>query len=279
MAQAISGVYRITNTVSKRIYIGSSYDINERQNKHFSDLKGLRHCNNFIQNSYNKHGEEAFIFEIIEECEKSQCLIREQWYLDNIIDWDKDYNLSRNACGGNNGKLSQSNIEEIFQLNNKGWTNKNISDKLNIPSFTIIKVLNKQSYKRFSENLIALPSTYNLRQPIRNRQIKWLLKYKPLTSIAEYFGINKSVLLQIISRNLDPEIPCPELLEHIRESKQFQGNHKRPVSQYTLDGQFIGNFKSTTEAAKTLNISPGNICACAAGRRNKSGGYKWKYLT
>ena len=32
------------------------------------------------------------------------------------------------------------------------------------------------------------------------------------------------------------------------------------------------------EASETLKLSRGNICLCCEGIRNKTGGYRWRYL-
>src|SRR5207244_3060364 len=52
--------------------------------------------NNHLQNAWNKYGEAAFVFEIIERCEVGICLNREQHYLDTIKPWD--HNIGYNIC-------------------------------------------------------------------------------------------------------------------------------------------------------------------------------------
>ena len=40
----------------------------ERIRKHFWDLKNNRHDNQHLQCSYNKHGEDAFLYSVLEYC-------------------------------------------------------------------------------------------------------------------------------------------------------------------------------------------------------------------
>ena len=51
-------------------------------------------------------------------------------------------------------------------------------------------------------------------------------------------------------------------------------NAKR-VRQYTLNGDFVAEYKSSGEAKKTTGIS--NISACCRGERNQAGGYVWRW--
>ena len=64
------------------------------------------------------------------------------------------------------------------------------------------------------------------------------------------------------------------------------GNCKRKISeansikinQYDLQDNFIKQWNSMKEASETLKLSRGNICLCCEGIRNKTGGYRWRYL-
>jgi len=99
---AINGVYCITNTVTNKVYIGSSASkggIKERCRHHKSDLKRNKHCNKYLQHAYNQYGPSAFSYKILEECSKEQCLEREQYYMDlfQSYDPDKGYNLCKIA--------------------------------------------------------------------------------------------------------------------------------------------------------------------------------------
>lgn len=53
--------------------------------------------------------------------------------------------------------------------------------------------------------------------------------------------------------------------------------HSKAVLQYTLDGIFIKEWKSATQATKELNINGSHISSCCKGKRKTCGGYVWKY--
>ena len=52
----------------------------------------------------------------------------------------------------------------------------------------------------------------------------------------------------------------------------------KPIAQYTLNGKLLKVWPSPTEVHRQLGISPGNISAVARGKRNKAGGFVWKYI-
>ena len=86
------GIYRIKNLINNKIYIGSTKNIKARWAKHKTLLKHNKHQNIHLQKSWNKYGESAFIFEIIEECEIDNLLNREQFFIDSL---DPEYNQTK----------------------------------------------------------------------------------------------------------------------------------------------------------------------------------------
>lgn len=97
--EIICGIYKITNIITNKVYIGSSKNIYSRWNKHIYDLKNNKHHSTHLQRSWNYYGNENFKFEIIEECTSDKLIEREQFYIDfyNSSDPNCGYNVSRLA--------------------------------------------------------------------------------------------------------------------------------------------------------------------------------------
>lgn len=89
-----SGIYQIKNNVTNKIYIGSSDNFERRRGQHFWRLQSGSHHSIHLQHSFNKYGEEAFEFSIIEECEIDVLFEREQYYLDTLL-YSKEYCLTK----------------------------------------------------------------------------------------------------------------------------------------------------------------------------------------
>lgn len=78
------GIYKITNIVNNKCYIGSSRNIMKRISEHKRRLRKKNHHSIKLQRSWDVYGEENFIFEIICECEINQLISLEQKYFDEI---------------------------------------------------------------------------------------------------------------------------------------------------------------------------------------------------
>lgn len=92
-----SGIYRIINNENGKFYVGSAAGkngIHQRFQDHRKTLRGNRHCNSYLQKSWNKYGEQLFSFEVLEFCEKDKCIEREQYYLNML---NPQYNICKTA--------------------------------------------------------------------------------------------------------------------------------------------------------------------------------------
>lgn len=120
-----SGVYKITNIESGKFYIGSSKDIENRIVDHIRDLKKNDHSNIILQRSWNLHGSGSFTFETVEECIPSECLLREQYYLDLLKPYmGIGYNINKCANGGDSFTY-HPNKEEMREKNRLLSTGEN----------------------------------------------------------------------------------------------------------------------------------------------------------
>ncbi len=54
--------------------------------------------------------------------------------------------------------------------------------------------------------------------------------------------------------------------------------NNKTVYQYSLDGEFIKEWRSISFASRELHINAPNISMCAKGKRPNAGGYKWSYI-
>ena len=95
MKDKISGIYCIENIVTHKKYIGQSINIYYRWRKHKEALNSNTHDNSYLQNSWNKYGQENFSFYIVEQCGCDQLNEREIYYIEyyNTLDRKFGYNL------------------------------------------------------------------------------------------------------------------------------------------------------------------------------------------
>lgn len=112
-----SGIYQIRNLVTDKLYIGSAINLNKRWREHRHHLINNKHKSKHLQLSWNKHGEQYFVFEVIEECEPSKLIEREQYWLDKTKSYEKQngYNTNKIANSMLGFKHSKENILKFKQ--------------------------------------------------------------------------------------------------------------------------------------------------------------------
>ena len=82
--QKISGVYKITNTITGDFYIGSSKDIKKRLACHKCQSTWNKHPNNPMYLDMQKYGLDKFAFEILEEVEIDSLKETEQQFIERL---------------------------------------------------------------------------------------------------------------------------------------------------------------------------------------------------
>lgn len=93
----ISGVYKITNTVTKDFYIGSSKNVKERWAAHKCLSTWKKHPNNPLYLDMKKYGIDKFDFEILTEVKPESLKEAEQQFIEML----KPIYNNRNANGWN----------------------------------------------------------------------------------------------------------------------------------------------------------------------------------
>jgi group I intron endonuclease len=124
------GIYKIINVVSNKFYIGSAVNFSRRKARHFSELRHNKHNNRWLQASWNKHGEQAFIFAIVEEVQDKELLLEtENRWLKEHVGKEYCYNIGVDATApmlGVSGEASPTwgrkrTLEELAAQN---WAGK-----------------------------------------------------------------------------------------------------------------------------------------------------------
>lgn len=164
-----TGIYKITNIVNNKYYIGSSKDIVQRLKRHFTNLKNNQHPNKHLQYSFNKYGENNFTTEIIEECNISDIIVREQYYLDNGS-WNKMYNKTAKAYGGGSDVMSKEYV--LLDLNgsviDRFYSGRDLKRYLNNVSDITYKTVNTETIVGRIYRIVSLDFFNNNQDKINN---------------------------------------------------------------------------------------------------------------
>lgn len=251
----VSGIYKFTNNINKKVYIGSSINLRKRFSDHLRLLKINSHHSKHFQSAWNKYGENNFSFEILEIVENSfELLIKEQYYLDTII-FAQEYinkvntkfielSYNMNPCSSNRlgtsqskesilkSKLNNPNRKNILQFDFNGnliqeWESASDVEKtLNISKTQVLKCCKQQS--EYASDFIFI-----------FKEDEELFK--------DYFK----------SLNEDPYV----------KKVWNKGLSFRPDKEYSLIvfdryGKYYDIFKYQTDVCKSINCTAANLSKC-----------------
>lgn len=104
----ICGIYKITNKVNNKCYIGQSKNILKRWKTEYK----WYHINNHLQSAFKKYGLENFDFEIIEECEPNLLNEREQFWINVYNSFDRNFGYNKTLGGAGTPGRSYIMTEE-----------------------------------------------------------------------------------------------------------------------------------------------------------------------
>lgn len=116
------GIYKISNNINNKVYIGCSTDISKRFKEHRNYVLSPKQYNKTLYKAFRKYGIENFTFSILEECSKDFLSIREQYYIKLYNSYLDGYNetiggdigsFDRNGEKHPNAKLSELDVIDI----------------------------------------------------------------------------------------------------------------------------------------------------------------------
>lgn len=127
-----SGIYLISCTANNKVYVGSSIDLRKRCLAHRWLLRRHQHENIKLQRAWNKYGESAFTFEVLEEVPSDQLMEREQAWIDSLraCEDKRGFNLANFPYQGMRGRQHSTETIELFKQTRAGELNANYRGKV-----------------------------------------------------------------------------------------------------------------------------------------------------
>jgi group I intron endonuclease len=259
------GIYKIISP-SGKTYIGQSVNIEKRkiqyENKHCKDQPK-------IFNSLKKYGWENHIFKILEECLLEQLDEKETFYKQQFIDefgWEKALFCGlHDTGGGHKTEEHKRKISESHKGMKKDWVSKNFKGQKHTP-------------ERISHRIKVIKNKHN---PIYQYDLEgnFIREWETAKKAAETLKLSNGTLSTIIgnfNKTLGGFRFTRQKYESLPSTIKWK-NIKKPVEQYSLEGNFIHEFSSAKEAAKYIGGFTQNITACC--REEKPSAYKfiWRY--
>lgn len=121
------GIYKITNKINGKFYIGQSISIENRFQDHKAPRSSKR--NYPICRAIKKYGKENFAFEVIEICQQDELNQKEIEYIKTLC---PHYNISEGGSGNKGNKPSIELRNRLSKKNKEYWDNLSEEKKKSI---------------------------------------------------------------------------------------------------------------------------------------------------
>ena len=95
----VRGIYKVTNKINGKVYIGQSVDIGKRWRQHMTAKDDI-----YFHKAIQKYGVENFQWEIIEKCKKKDLDERESYWIEYYDSYNKGYNCTKGGEGVSGGE-------------------------------------------------------------------------------------------------------------------------------------------------------------------------------
>lgn len=186
----ISGIYTITNVINKKIYVGYAKNIQFRWYTHIGKLRRNKHDSSILQNAWNKHGEENFSFEILEECPIELMIALEHYWCTILNTHDRKFGYNCRLTNPNNDLYIPSyEIKKKIGTSNSGKNKKGMKQ----PESQRIK-LRENSFLKGKKGLLSIHSTKEIYQYTKNGV--FIRKYDYISQVSDY-GFDKGCVIAV----------------------------------------------------------------------------------
>lgn len=265
-------IYKITNTVNNKSYIGQTQlSLEKRYNEHFRDSNRRDYK---FSRAIRKYGKEAFSVEILEEVPAEKLNEREMFWIDTFDTYHNGYNSTKGGEG-----LLKVDQHQIEQLWDKGLSIADIASVLEYCKYTIINHL--ITYPNYSEKESIRRGKKNQMRSINQFDLNgnYITSYNSINDAARSLNIDRTMISMCCRKKRCSAGGFQWRYSDDNSPQKYNSENKkmRPVRQYDLTGLFVAEFDSISKAEKATGINYSGISACCNNRRKSAGGYKWIY--
>lgn len=178
------GVYKISNNINNKVYIGStSRNFKIRVTKHLYDLSCKLHHSNHLQKAFDKYNSNNFTFSILEICDASSLIDREQYWIDyyKCYKRDKGYNILVKAYSSKGYKHTEESLLLIGELSKRRGSHPNSINAMNAAT---------RGLKRTKSHKIAVSKTHS--KPVIQLDLEgnFIKEWSSRTEVVKTWNIN-----------------------------------------------------------------------------------------
>ena len=275
----MTGIYKITNILNNKVYIGQAINIQSRIREHKELLNRNCHPNNHLQHAWNLYGDEKFIFSTIEKCDEKILTQREQFWIDFYggINSDNTYNQRDAGSHGTHSEETKIKISERLKgVPKKPGRKVSKEGKLSLSLSHVGKYPSEETKKKMSASQKGRKHTEETKKKIAEKNKQRYIDNPELRK-----EISKRMTGRVFSEEHRYKLGNSNRGKSYRDNKerthkQSEGlkrayrNGKRKAIWITVDGI----TKMQTEWADIIGVPHTSIIY----QRKKGDGYAEKYI-
>ena len=281
-------IYKITNLINQKVYIGETIrTVEMRWKQHLQRAKD-KSRQEHLYRAMRKYGVENFVVEEIEECKDDIRFERETYH---IIQHNSLEPLGYNylICQkGSDSSLNSNLIEAVLQEWSFGSLERVICEKLHISGKTARYILTNNGItkediaKRKSEYIRKMSSKIVYQYTLEGDFVQ---SWESSQEAGRALGLNNASISKCCTGFLltynnyiwqyEEDDNIEEIIEIIK-SKPKTGKNKKSILQIDEYGNVIQEFESASAAGRSFGKAHAGI-AYAARNGGMSYGFYWKY--
>jgi group I intron endonuclease len=272
----LTGIYKITNLINNKCYIGQTNNIPRRWSEHKSALNRNLHHNEHLQKSWLRYGEINFKFEVLEYCSLEDLNTLEEFYVSKFNSYKRGYNRTVGADG--KGKIITKETREKIRKARLGTKMKEeVKEHLRNINANPVKATNKKT----GEELIFSSGNQAERVlGIKGGGARHVLVGKRMSAGGYYFEyIDKERNKESEERRLkllSTPTPSKKLISEETRKKMNEGRCKPVKVTHKITKEQL-TFNSIKEASQKLSTSQSSISQSLSGKTKSAGGYTFEY--
>ena len=290
--ERLCGIYKITNKLNSKVYIGKSINIYSRWSDHkrAAFKESADTYNRPLYKAFRAHGLENFTFEIIEQCSRQDLTHREQFWITSLnCSWPNGYNIADTAWYNSFEKLTIDLVKIILtDLTQTSLSIKQVAKKYNL-AYNLVSDLNRGRIAKYRLDGFNYPILSTIEIIKRNTLIDKKDSLNKYTFLDYWSAIKESLELNTLANTCEKFKTSPTSLRRWLAYYKLpplatflsQSFKCSPVYQLTLAGEIINRFESLHDAAESVFKSSnyagviGNVCN---HKKATAGGYQWCFV-
>lgn len=201
-------IYKITNTLNDKVYIGQTIKtVQKRFTQHKNNSNKEYFSQIVLYKAFNKYGIENFICEEIEEVPNNKLDEREKYWIEY---YDSYFNGYNSTLGGRTTQLYNWDTDDIIEKYMILKSARAVAKEIGCDHSTIDRILNENGVKRFT------PSQQQSK-PLYFKKKDEIHHFETTREAAEWLIENG------ITKMTNPNLVRQEITSRIRNNKKYFG--------------------------------------------------------